>query len=90
MSIEVIIPPFLQRLAGDSTAVDVSGGTVGECLKQLIKRYPALEERIFTARGTLRKGINVFINGKSAYPRELGKRVKNADRLYIASIIMGG
>ncbi|HTY81432.1 MAG TPA: MoaD/ThiS family protein [Dehalococcoidales bacterium] len=90
MSIEVIIPPFLQRLAGDSISVNVSGGTVRECLEQLIQLYPLLEERIFTARGTLRKGINIFVNGKSAFPRELGKKVKHSDRVYIASIIMGG
>jgi molybdopterin converting factor small subunit len=90
MSIEVIIPPFLQRLAGDSTSVNVSGGTIRECLEQLIERYPALEERIFTARGAVRKGINIFVNGKSTFPRELGKKVKNTDRVYIASIIMGG
>jgi molybdopterin converting factor small subunit len=90
MSIEIIIPPFLQRLAGDAGSVHVNGSTVGECLGELVRQYPGLKTRLFTGKGELRKSINIFINGKTAYPGERDRTLQDADKIYITSIIMGG
>lgn len=90
MSIEVNIPPFLQSLAGGIKKVNVEGGTVGECLEALGRKYPQLEEKLFTPEGGLSKGLNIFINGQSAYPGEFEKPVHPGDKIHVTYVMLGG
>ncbi|MCK4274509.1 MAG: MoaD/ThiS family protein [Dehalococcoidales bacterium] len=90
MSIAVNIPPFLQTLADGMKQIDVSGDTVGECLDELVKRYPRLKDRVFTGVGKIHKGFNIFINGESASPDVLAKPVEDGDIIHIAHPIFGG
>ncbi len=90
MSIGVNLPPFLQQLAEDVKRVDVRGGTVGECLEELVGRYPRLKPRIFAGDGRLAKGLSVYINGENAYPGELARPVRDGDNLHLAHLIFGG
>jgi molybdopterin converting factor small subunit len=90
MSVEIVIPPFLQPFTGDAKVVQVIGNTVGECLEELIKQYPALKPRLFTRKGELRQSINLFLNKEVVNAREPARPVREGDKLYITSIIMGG
>lgn len=90
MSVEINIPPFLQPLADDVKRVDVSGSTVGECLEAMVKRYPRLKKRVFTTGGKISRGLNIYINGESAYPDTLARPVKDGDKIHIAYLIFGG
>lgn len=90
MSVKIKLPQFLQHLAGDQKVVEVNGKTVGECLKGLISQYPMLKEKLFDDNGKLLKPIDVYVNGKSAYPEELAKKVNDGDELYIMLVIAGG
>jgi len=90
MSVEVNIPPFLQSLADDVKQIDVSGSTVGECLNELVKRYPQLKARLFTRGGKIHKGFIIFVNSESAYPDVLSRLVEDGDVIHIAHPIFGG
>ena len=90
MSVEINIPPSLQSLVDGVRQVEVSGSTVGECLKDLVRRYPRLKEKIFTRSGRLPKSMNIFINGASVGPRSLAIPVRNGDKIHIAYIVLGG
>ena len=90
MSVEINIPPVLQALVEGVRRIDVSGSTVGECLKQLVEQYPRLKPRLFNRQGKLPKGVSIFINGESAYPGELARLVHDGDKVYIANIVLGG
>jgi hypothetical protein len=90
MSVEVNIPPFFQPLAGNVNTVEVSGRTVADCLIALVKRYPRLKSKIFTPKGKLLQGLNIFINGEAASPGALARSVRNGDKLHITYIVMGG
>ncbi len=90
MSIEVHLPPFFQQLAGGVKTVNVSGKTVGECFEGIAKQYPQLKARLYNRQGKLMKGLNIFINGESAFPKELGKPVNDGDTIHIASLVFGG
>ena len=90
MSVEVNIPPFLEHLTEKVKRVDVDGRNVGECLTALITRFPDVGPRLFNKDGRLLKGLNIFVNGESAYPEELEKPVKNGDRLHITYVMVGG
>ena len=90
MSIKVHLPPFFQQLAGGVKTVEVGGSTVAECLESLAGQYPQLKERLFDRQGKLVKGLNIFVNGESAFPGELVRPVKDGDTIHIASLVFGG
>jgi molybdopterin converting factor small subunit len=70
--------------------VEVEGATVGECLKDLVGRFPGMEKEIFSKKGDLRNIIEIYINMESAYPNELAKPVKDGDEIYITFMLAGG
>ena len=90
MSVLINVPQFLQHLTSDAKIVDVNGGTVGECLNDLVGQFPQLKTRLFSKKGKLRKNLDVYINGVSAYPEELAKSVNDGDELHIINAIVGG
>ncbi|MFC1988342.1 MoaD/ThiS family protein [Chloroflexota bacterium] len=90
MGIKINIPEFLQPIANEVVVAEVNGSTVGDCLGDLIKRFPLLETKLFRKNGVLYDYIDIFINGESAYPDEMAKQVAEGDKLYIIYIIPGG
>lgn len=90
MSIIVKIPGMLQVYADEHEAVEVEGSTVGECLKYLVRKYPEMENELFDTRGKLFGFYDIYVNGKSSYPRGLEKTVNNGDKITIDMVLPGG
>lgn len=90
MSVKIVISPFLMHLINGARRVDVTGNTVGECLNELMKRFPGTEKLLLDENGKLLGYIDVYINGQSSYPEELTKAVHEGDELYIMNVIVGG
>jgi molybdopterin converting factor small subunit len=90
LSVEIAIPQFLRHLVDGVKVADVSGGTVGDCLNDLVTQLPQLKKLIFTRSGKLRNHLDVYINGESAYPEELARPVIDGDKLHIVNAIVGG
>ena len=77
----------LKQLAGGRSEHALAGATVGELLRALERDRPALSGWILDERGTLRRHINVFVNG------EYGKQdtpVGPDDRIDVLPAISGG
>ena len=77
-------------LAGNNDVVETSGSTVGECIGQLIARFPPLRELIFYKDGQLQTFIEIYVNRKAAYPYELRRKVQDGDDIHLAITIAGG
>lgn len=90
MNIIVNLPPMFRRLAGADEEVTVTGTTIGECLRELVVRYPSLAQYVFTASGDVNPGLTVFHNGENAFPGELAREVRNGDTLHLAQMVLGG
>jgi molybdopterin converting factor small subunit len=90
MSIKVNIHPSFQRHTNGVRVAKVEGGTVGECLEQLVKQFPNIEQELFDVNGELPAYVDIYVNHKSAYPEELSKVVKDEDELDIVLLIFGG
>jgi hypothetical protein len=90
MSVEINIPPVFQQFTNNTKSANVNGSTVAGCLEELVKQYPLLKSRLFTGKGELLQGLNIFINGETAYPGALAKPVRDGDKLYVTYIVMGG
>jgi molybdopterin synthase sulfur carrier subunit len=77
----------LKRLAGDRSEHAIDGASVGELLAEIERTHPAAKGWILDESGTLRRHINVFVNG------ELGgqdTRVGDDDRIDVLPAISGG
>lgn len=90
MSVKINIHPSLTHLTGGQGVVEVSGITVGQCLEQLVSRFPEMKGWLFGKNGKLSNVVEIYVNMKSSYPEELAKPVKDGDELSIILVISGG
>lgn len=90
MAIKVEIPTPLREQAGGNAEVDVAGGTVGIALANLVKKYPALEPKLFL-NGKIRPYINVFINNEDIrYLDEMDTAVADGVIVALVPAVAGG
>jgi molybdopterin converting factor small subunit len=90
MSVKINLHPTLHSFANNQAVVEVNGSTVGECVNELVKRFPRLKSMLLDKKGKLLNYVEVYVNQESAYPEELAKPVKDGDELHITIIIAGG
>ena len=90
MSVRLRIPWFLQNATGGAKSVEVSGTTVGDCLKELVARFPQAREEIFDAGGKLSPFTDIHLGGRSIRREGLARPVRDGDELAILLIIGGG
>ena len=90
MAIKVEIPTPLREQSGGNAEVEVIGGTVGAALADLVKKYPALEPKLFQ-NGKLRPYINVFINNEDIrYLDEMDTAVADGVIVALIPAVAGG
>jgi molybdopterin converting factor small subunit len=96
MAIKVEIPTPLREQAGGKADVEVAGNTVGEALADLVKKYPALESKLFE-RGKLRPYINIFFRGAGfdadediRYHDEMDTALKDGMVVVVIPAVAGG
>jgi len=90
MSVRINLHPNLYQFTNDQVIVEVEGRTVGECVNQLVKRFPRVKSMLFDKSGNLLNYVDIYVNGESSYPEELAKPVKDGDEIHITLIIAGG
>lgn len=90
MSVEITLPPHLIPPDEPKKRITVSGKTAGECLKELVRIYPALEEKLYEKDGSLGTYISIYVNNKNAYPEDLETQVKAGDEIAIVLVFSGG
>ena len=89
-SVKINIPSYTRSFTNKMEVVEVNGSTVGKCLNHLVEQFPGMKKQLFSKNGNLFENIIISINGKSAYPEQLAKPVKEGDELNILLIIGGG
>jgi molybdopterin converting factor small subunit len=77
----------LRDLAGGRAEQEVAGATVEELLRGLEAEHPAVSGWILDERGTIRRHINVFVNGERGGE---DTAVGAADRVEVLPAITGG
>jgi sulfur-carrier protein len=87
----VRIPPVLRPSVGGARQVEASGATLGAALDDLLARYPAVREQIFTPEGELSRFVNVFVNDQDArYLQALDTPVAENDVIVLLPAMAGG
>lgn len=63
MAVKVKLPTQLRAAAGGEGEVHVEGETVGAVLDAVYARHGELKDRLADEDGTLRRFVNVYVNG---------------------------
>ena len=90
MAVKVHLHLTLRQFTNGQEIIDVEGTTVGECLKNVVKKYPGMESSLFGKNGKLSNIVEIYVNLQSAYPNELAKQVKDGDEIHITMMLAGG
>ena len=90
MGVKIHIHPDMYYLTDNQEIIEVTGNTVGECLRQLITLYPGIGELIFYKDGQLQTFIEIYINRMTASPNELVRAVKDGDEIHLMMTVAGG
>ena len=90
MSVKVHLHLTLRQHSNGQEIVEAEGTTVGECLKDIVRKFPGLESALFDKRGKLNNIVEIYLNLQSAYPDELAKRVKDGDQIHVTLMLAGG
>jgi molybdopterin converting factor small subunit len=89
VSIQINLHRTHRRYTDGKEAIEVEGKNVGECLRDLVKKFPPLEKEIFV-KGKLNSLMEIYLNGETAYPNEMIKPVKDGDSINLVYMLSGG
>ena len=90
MGVKVNIHKTQRNFTNGLDVVEVEGKTVGDCLDNLVKQFPAVKEGLFDKKGKLLNWVEIYVNMESAFPEELAKPVKDGDEIYLTIMLAGG
>lgn len=91
MAVTVRVPTPLRRAAGGARDVQADGASVSSVIEDLERRYPGFKDRLCEDDGTLRRFINIYVNGEDIrYAQGIETTVKDGDELSIIPAVSGG
>ena len=90
MSVKINVYYFLPHLFNDREEVEVSGSTVGECLDELISRFPKAKRWVFGEDGKIANFADLYVNFNMIDPDELSLPVKDGDVIHIVMMLTAG
>src|SRR5216117_226180 len=64
VSLKVVIPTPLRKFTSGADLVEVEARTVQEVLENLESKYPGFRASVCDESGSLRRFINIYINGE--------------------------
>jgi molybdopterin converting factor small subunit len=88
MSVKVTLHPFVNN--GVETQVEIEAKNTGDVMKEIIKRIPGAEKKLFQKPGQLKGYVEVYVNGQTAYPNELTTPLKDGDSMSVLVFLAGG
>jgi sulfur-carrier protein len=85
--VKVLIPTPLRSYTS-AREVDADGGSVGEILRELDRRYPGFKFRMVDEQERIRPHMRLFVNGEQVF--DLARPLKPTDAIYIVQALSGG
>ena len=87
----VKIPPILRQHTDGASEVSADGATVGDVLRELAGKHPAIEGQLFGADGDLNRYVNVYLNDEDVRVLDgLATPVADSDTVVILPAMAGG
>ena len=91
MSISVRLPTVLRPHANGEARLDVDGGTVGEIIDGIVRKFPGMATNLLDQDGSLHRFVNVYVNDEDVrYLEKMETTVVDGDELSILPAVAGG
>ena len=91
MSIVVRIPAPLRTKAEGQRQIELEAQDFRTLLDEMESAYPGITERLRAEDGTLRRTLNLYVNGENIrFLRGLDTTLKDGDEVSIVPAIAGG
>ncbi|MDE0846003.1 MAG: molybdopterin synthase sulfur carrier subunit [Candidatus Poriferisodalaceae bacterium] len=91
MSISVRLPTVLRPHANGEARLDVDGGTVGEIIDGIVRKFPGMATNLLDQDGSLHRFVNVYVNDEDVrYLEKMETAVVDGDELSILPAVAGG
>jgi len=92
MKIPVRIAPAIQDELDIPETVEVEGGTIGQCIDDLVRQYPGIKSWLFDWSDMMR--VLVSINNEEMISLQteanLNRALNPSDEIFILAIVSGG
>ena len=89
--VEVRVPAPLRAATQGAKVVQGEGGTIGELLADITRRYPGIKPSLFDAAGEIRQFVNVYVNDEDIrYLGRLEAPLGPGDTVSILPAVAGG
>jgi molybdopterin converting factor small subunit len=89
--VTVRIPSAMRTLTGGASSVAVDGATVREALDGVVAAHPQLGARLFEGDGTIRRFVNVYVDGDDVRHAEgLETKLSPGQILSVLPAVAGG
>jgi len=91
MSVQLLIPTPLQKFTASESSVELEAASINELLQSLEQRFPGILDRICDTKGTLRRFINVYVNGEDIrFLDHENTTLNDGDEVSIVPAVAGG
>ena len=91
MSLKVVIPTPLRKFTAGAETVEVEAATIKDVLDNLESRFPGFRASICDDTGSLRRFINIYVNGEDVrFLENLSTPVSDGSEIAIVPAISGG
>jgi adenylyltransferase/sulfurtransferase len=91
MAVTVLIPAALRSFTERQSEIEVKAGTVGEAIKIVTEKYPAIEKHLYKDDKSLRDFINVYLGEENIKNKEgLDTKIIDGDTIMLVPAIAGG
>lgn len=89
--VEVQFTSLLQRFFPGLKSEQITARSINEILDHLEELYPGIKGYLIHENGSLRKHVNIFLNGKMIQDRTgLSDELKSNDKINIIQALSGG
>lgn len=91
MAVQVLIPTPLQKSTNNEASAELEATSINELITALNARYPGIQERLCDESGTLRRFLNIYVNGEDIRFKDNETTVlKHGDEVSIVLAVAGG
>ncbi|MEM9445510.1 MAG: ubiquitin-like small modifier protein 1 [Verrucomicrobiota bacterium] len=91
MAIEVSIPTPLRTLTDNQDTVEIEAANIDALIESLESKHPGMKERLLDEQGTIRRFVNIYVNGEDVrFLEDLKTPLKESDEVSIVPAIAGG
>jgi molybdopterin converting factor small subunit len=91
VAVTITIPTALRQYAENQATAEFAVENVGDLLRALVERYPALGRHLFSENGKLRTFVNIYVGDEDIrYLEGEATALKDGETVSIIPAIAGG